>query len=116
MLVGALRSAVENGDKGFTSEIQRLKKETSHLELARVCLDSIPQSVSDQGILSHDDLINRFEVVKDKVKEASFVGPNGGMWSFAFSSVLSRLSLSAPGEEGDVEGTFLIINNNTFNH
>jgi len=46
--------------------------------------------------------IDRFTHVKSAVKEAAFVSPNGGMWSFAVSWLLSRFAYSPTGlAEGD---------------
>ncbi|KAF9919797.1 Formation of crista junctions protein 1 [Linnemannia zychae] len=99
--VKALEKAYEAGERRpFDRELARLKRlaETDKdAEVLKVVLDAVPESVAAQGVDSVPELMDRFEYVADKVREASLVPDNGGVLAHGMSYVLSKLMFKKHG-------------------
>ncbi|KAF9095702.1 Formation of crista junctions protein 1 [Mortierella sp. GBA35] len=99
--VKALEKAYEAGERRpFDRELARLKRlaETEKdAEVLKVVLASVPESVAAQGVDSVPELMDRFEYVADKVRQASLVPENGGVLAHGMSVVLSKLMFKKHG-------------------
>ncbi|KAK3831097.1 MAG: mitochondrial inner membrane protein Mitofilin [Linnemannia gamsii] len=99
--VKALEKAYEAGERRpFDRELARLKRlaETEKdAEVLKVVLAAVPESVAAQGVDSVPELMDRFEYVADKVRQASLVPENGGVLAHGMSVVLSKLMFKKHG-------------------
>ncbi|KAF9188829.1 Formation of crista junctions protein 1 [Haplosporangium sp. Z 767] len=99
--IKALEKAYESGERRpFDRELARLKKlaETEKdAEVLKVVLAAVPDSVAAAGVDSVPELMDRFEYVADKVRQASLVPENGGVLAHAMSVVLSKLMFKKHG-------------------
>ncbi|KAF8976675.1 Formation of crista junctions protein 1 [Entomortierella lignicola] len=99
--VKALEKAYESGERRpFDRELTRLKRlaeAEKDAELLKAVLTSVPDSVAVQGVDSVPELVDRFEYVADKVREASLVPENGGVLAHGMSVVLSKLMFKKHG-------------------
>jgi mitofilin len=99
--VKALEKAYEAGERRpFDRELARLKRlaETEKdAEVLKVVLAAVPESVAAHGVDSVPELMDRFEYVADKVRQASLVPENGGVLAHGMSVVLSKLMFKKHG-------------------
>ncbi|KAF9363399.1 Formation of crista junctions protein 1 [Mortierella sp. NVP85] len=99
--IKALEKAYETGERRpFDRELARLKRLAStekDAEVLKAVLASVPEAVAVQGVDSVPGLIERFEYVADKVRQASLVPENGGVLAHAMSAVLSKLMFKKHG-------------------
>ncbi|KAF9121243.1 Formation of crista junctions protein 1 [Mortierella sp. 14UC] len=99
--VKALEKAYEAGERRpFDRELARLKRlaETEKdAEVLKVVLAAVPESVATQGVDSVPELMDRFEYVADKVRQASLVPENGGVLAHGMSVILSKLMFKKHG-------------------
>ncbi|KAG0046241.1 Formation of crista junctions protein 1 [Gryganskiella cystojenkinii] len=88
----------------FDRELARLKRlaeEEKDAEVLKAVLASVPESVAAEGVDSVPELMDRFEYVADKVRQASLVPENGGVLAHGMSVVLSKLMFK---KHGNVPG------------
>ncbi|KAF9431677.1 Formation of crista junctions protein 1 [Entomortierella beljakovae] len=99
--VKALEKTYESGERRpFDRELARLKRlaETEKdAELLKAVLSTVPEAVAAQGVDSIPELVERFEYVADKVRQASLVPDNGGVLAHGMSVVLSKLMFKKHG-------------------
>ncbi|KAF8927340.1 Formation of crista junctions protein 1 [Dissophora ornata] len=99
--VKALEKAYEAGERRpFDRELTRLKRvaeSEKDAELLKAVLAAVPEAVAYQGVDSVPELVDRFEYVADKVREASLVPENGGVLAHGMSVVLSKLMFKKHG-------------------
>ncbi|KAG0229257.1 mitochondrial inner membrane protein Mitofilin [Mortierella sp. GBAus27b] len=99
--IKALEKAYETGERRpFDRELARLKRlaETDKdAEVLKAVLASVPESVAAKGVDSVPELIERFEYVAGKVRQASLVPENGGVLAHGMSAVLSKLMFKKHG-------------------
>ncbi|KAG0312478.1 Formation of crista junctions protein 1 [Dissophora globulifera] len=99
--VMALEKAYEAGERRpFDRELARLKRlaqSEKDAELLKAVLAAVPESVAHQGVDSVSELMERFEYVADRVREASLVPENGGVLAHGMSVVLSKLMFKKHG-------------------
>ncbi|KAG0003549.1 Formation of crista junctions protein 1 [Entomortierella chlamydospora] len=97
----ALEKAYEAGERRpFDRELARLKRlaeSEKDAELLKAVLASIPEEVAAKGVDSIPELVDRFEYVADRVREASLVPDNGGVLAHGMSVVLSKLMFKKHG-------------------
>ncbi|KAI7821405.1 mitochondrial inner membrane protein Mitofilin [Gamsiella multidivaricata] len=99
--IKALEKAYEAGERRpFDRELVRLKRlaETEKdAEVLKSVLAAVPESVAIQGVDSVPELVDRFEYVADKVRQASLVPENGGVLAHGMSVLLSKLMFKKHG-------------------
>ncbi|KAG0294071.1 Formation of crista junctions protein 1 [Linnemannia gamsii] len=99
--VKALEKTYEAGERRpFDRELARLKRlaETEKdAEVLKAVLAAVPESVAANGVDSVPELMDRFEYVADKVRQASLVPENGGVLAHGMSVVLSKLMFKKHG-------------------
>ncbi|KAF9428569.1 Formation of crista junctions protein 1 [Podila epigama] len=99
--IKALEKAYEAGERRpFDRELARLKRlaETEKdAEILKVVLASVPEEVAAEGVDSVPELMDRFEYVADRVREASLVPENGGVLAHGMSVILSKLMFKKHG-------------------
>ncbi|KAG0247921.1 Formation of crista junctions protein 1 [Mortierella polycephala] len=99
--IKALEKTYESGERRpFDRELARLKKlaETEKdAEVLKAVLAAVPDSVAAAGVDSVPELMDRFEYVADKIRQASLVPENGGVLAHAMSAVLSKLMFKKHG-------------------
>ncbi|KAF9361938.1 Formation of crista junctions protein 1 [Mortierella sp. AD094] len=97
----ALEKAYEAGERRpFDRELARLKRlaeSEKDAELLKAVLAAVPEAVAAQGVDSVPELVDRFEYVADKVRQASLVPDNGGVLAHGMSVVLSKLMFKKHG-------------------
>lgn len=99
--VKAMEKAYEAGERRpFDRELARLKRlaeSEKDAEVLKVVLAAVPESVAAHGVDSVPELMDRFEYVADKVRQASLVPENGGVLAHGMSVVLSKLMFKKHG-------------------
>ncbi|KAF9284643.1 Formation of crista junctions protein 1 [Mortierella alpina] len=99
--IKALEKAYEAGERRpFDRELARLKRlaeSEKDAEVLKVVLAAVPESVAAAGVDSVPELMDRFEYVADKVREASLVPENGGVLAHGMSVILSKLMFKKHG-------------------
>ncbi|KAF9577293.1 Formation of crista junctions protein 1, partial [Lunasporangiospora selenospora] len=99
--VKALEKAYEAGERRpFDLELTRLRRlaeSDKDAELLTVVLATIPESVATEGVDSVPELMDRFEYVADRVREASLVPENGGVFAHGMSYLLSKMMFKKHG-------------------
>ncbi|KAG0201843.1 Formation of crista junctions protein 1 [Mortierella sp. GBA30] len=99
--IKALEKAYESGERRpFDRELARLKRlaeSEKDAEVLKAVLAAVPESVAAQGVDSVPELMDRFEYVADKVREASLVPENGGVLAHGMSVILSKLMFKKHG-------------------
>ncbi|KAK3809228.1 MAG: mitochondrial inner membrane protein Mitofilin [Benniella sp.] len=99
--IKAMEKAYETGERRpFDRELTRLKRLAAtekDADVLTAVLASVPETVAAQGVDSVPGLIERFEYVADKVRQASLVPENGGVLAHAMSAVLSKLMFKKHG-------------------
>lgn len=99
--IKALERAYETGERRpFDRELARLKRLAAtekDAEVLKAVLASVPEAVAAHGVDSVPGLIERFEYVADKVRQASLVPENGGVLAHAMSALLSKLMFKKHG-------------------
>ncbi|KAG0329727.1 Formation of crista junctions protein 1 [Podila humilis] len=99
--IKALEKAYEAGERRpFDRELARLKRlaeSEKDAEVLKAVLASVPESVASEGIDSVPELMDRFEYVADRVREASLVPENGGVLAHGMSVILSKLMFKKHG-------------------
>jgi len=105
LAVTGFQDAIEN-KRSFLRELAFLKTAAASFPLVQQALESIDDSLAQKGVATPADLSTRFVSVKRSVSEAAYVTPNGGLWSFALSWVLAKVSFEQTGmvEGNDVGG------------
>ncbi|KAF0982187.1 hypothetical protein FDP41_012048 [Naegleria fowleri] len=88
----------------FKPELDTLKKLAENDELIRTVVETIPRSISENGVQKLDDLTERFKVVKRKAIEASLTPHDSGLLGVFYAKLLS---LAVVAEEGFVDGETL---------
>ncbi|KAI1314395.1 Formation of crista junctions protein 1 [Mortierella claussenii] len=93
--IKALEKAYEAGERRpFDRELARLKRlaeSEKDADVLKAVLAAVPESAAFQGVDSVPELMDRFEYVADKVRQASLVPENGGVLAHGMSVVLSKL-------------------------
>ncbi|KAF9897490.1 Formation of crista junctions protein 1 [Lobosporangium transversale] len=99
--IKALEKAYEAGERRpFDRELARLKRlaeEEKDAEVLKAVLAAIPDSVAAHGVDSVPELVDRFEYVANKVRQASLVPDDGGVLAHGMSVVLSKLMFKKHG-------------------
>ncbi|KAF9962619.1 Formation of crista junctions protein 1 [Mortierella alpina] len=99
--IKALEKAYEAGERRpFDRELARLKRlaeSEKDAEVLKAVLAAVPESVAAAGVDSVPELMDRFEYVADKVREASLVPENGGVLAHGMSVILSKLMFKKHG-------------------
>ncbi|KAG2373553.1 hypothetical protein C9374_012016 [Naegleria lovaniensis] len=85
----------------FKPELDTLRKLAENDELIRTVVETIPRSISENGVQKLDDLTDRFKVVKRKAIEASLTPHDSGLLGVFYAKLLS---LAVVAEEGFVDG------------
>ncbi|KAF9977736.1 Formation of crista junctions protein 1 [Modicella reniformis] len=96
--IKALEKVYETGERRpFDRELARLKRLAEaerDADVLKAVLAAVPESVAIKGVDSVPELIDRFEYVADKVRQASLVPENGGILSHAMSAALNQVEPS----------------------
>ncbi|KAF9376587.1 Formation of crista junctions protein 1 [Podila verticillata] len=99
--IKALEKAYEAGERRpFDRELARLKRlaeSEKDAEVLKAVLAAVPESVAAEGVDSVPELMDRFEYVADRVREASLVPENGGVLAHGMSVILSKLMFKKHG-------------------
>ncbi|GJJ71246.1 MICOS complex subunit MIC60 [Entomortierella parvispora] len=99
--IKALEKTYQAGERRpFDRELARLKRlaeEEKDAEVLKAVLAAVPESVAVEGVDSVPELMDRFEYVADKVRQASLVPENGGVLAHGMSVVLSKLMFKKHG-------------------
>lgn len=99
--IKALEKAYEAGERRpFDRELARLKRlaeSEKDAEVLKAVLAAVPENVAAEGVDSVPELMDRFEYVADRVREASLVPENGGVLAHGMSVILSKLMFKKHG-------------------
>ncbi|KAF9303488.1 Formation of crista junctions protein 1 [Mortierella antarctica] len=99
--IKALEKAYEAGERRpFDRELARLKRlaeSEKDAEVLKAVLAAVPEAVAAEGVDSVPELMDRFEYVADRVREASLVPENGGVLAHGMSVILSKLMFKKHG-------------------
>jgi len=99
--IKALEKSYQSGERRpFDRELARLKRlaeEEKDAEVLKAVLAAVPESVAAEGVDSVPELMDRFEYVADKVRQASLVPENGGVLAHGMSVMLSKFMFKKHG-------------------
>ncbi|KAG0011433.1 Formation of crista junctions protein 1 [Podila clonocystis] len=99
--IKALEKAYEAGERRpFDRELARLKRlaeSEKDADVLKVVLAAVPEAVAAEGVDSVPELMDRFEYVADRVREASLVPENGGVLAHGMSVILSKFMFKKHG-------------------
>lgn len=88
----SLQDAVEQPHRTpFANQITAMKYLTSTDEIVTTVLSTIDDNIANNGVDSVSDLSARFAIVREKVRRASLVPEDGGVFAHLLSAMFSRI-------------------------
>ena len=96
----SLQESIQNGAP-FKPEMDTLKQLSETDDLIKAVVDTVPVTISKNGVSKLDDLVERFKIVKKKAIESSLVPVTGGLFGYLYSKLVSAAVVA---EEGFVDG------------